>query len=48
MSRSPQALNRMAARVLGQSIAQAFTRYQPDLVISVHPLVQYRLFRCVR
>ena len=44
-------LNRMAARVLGQSITQAFTRFQPDLVISVHPLVQYlsmRAFKVLR
>jgi 1,2-diacylglycerol 3-beta-galactosyltransferase len=41
-------LNRMAARVLGQSIAQAFTRYQPDLVISVHPLVQYLSMRALK
>ncbi len=41
-------LSRMTARVLAQSITQAFDRYRPDLVISVHPLVQYMTVRALK
>ena len=46
--RTAATLNTMAARMLGRNIAQAFDQYQPDLVVSVHPLVQYLTVRALK
>ncbi len=32
--------------IMGRQISEAFDRYQPDLVVSVHPLMQVSLSCC--
>jgi 1,2-diacylglycerol 3-beta-galactosyltransferase len=43
-----KALDSTAARALSRSVERAFVEYQPDLVISVHPLAQHVSLRALR
>ena len=43
-----KALDSTAARALSHSVERAFVEYQPDLVISVHPLAQHVSLRALK
>ena len=43
-----KALDSTAARALSHSVERAFIEYQPDMVISVHPLAQHVSLRALR